>query len=83
MKSIALLATALFLASAPAPDSDTISELSAGFLSQSNVQPLLAAEFTSPNQQVQAAISTPAESVVGEVVKKPLRQAIKNALLTD
>jgi len=44
MKSIALLATALFLASAPSPDSDTISQISAGFLAPGNVQPLLAAE---------------------------------------
>ena len=44
MKSIALLATALFLASAPSPDSETISQLSAGFLSSVNVQPLMAAE---------------------------------------
>lgn len=44
MKSIALLATALFLASAPSPDSATISEMSAGFLSSTKVQPLLAAE---------------------------------------
>jgi len=44
MKSIALLATALFLASAPSPDSATISEISAGFLSAGKIQPLLAAE---------------------------------------
>jgi len=43
MKSIAILATALFLASAPSPDSKTISELSAGFLKPSAMQPLLAA----------------------------------------
>ena len=44
MKSIALLTTALFLASAPSPDSATISEMSAGFLSAGEIQPLLAAE---------------------------------------
>ncbi len=44
MKSIALLTTALFLASAPTPDSDTISELSAGFLLAPNAQALMAAE---------------------------------------
>ena len=43
MKSTALLATALFLASAPSPDSQTITELTAGFLTPTNVQPLLAA----------------------------------------
>jgi len=58
MKSIALLATALFLASAPSPDSDTISQLSAGFLLASNVQPLMAAEPGLTLQQVQTAIGT-------------------------
>lgn len=52
MKSIALLATALFLASAPSPDSATISEMSAGFLSTGKTQPLLAAE---PDQAKQSA----------------------------
>ena len=58
MKSIALLATALFLASAPSPDSDTISELSGGFLLSANAQPLMAAEHGLTLQQVQASIST-------------------------
>ena len=44
MKSTILLTTALFLASAPAPDSKTISELSAGFLSPTDVHGLMAAE---------------------------------------
>ena len=44
MKSTAILATALFLASAPSPDSQTISQISAGFLKSGNAQPLLAAE---------------------------------------
>lgn len=52
MKSIALLTTALFLASAPSPDSATISEVSAGFLSAGKTQPLLAAE---PDQALPAA----------------------------
>ena len=46
MKSTILLTTALFLASAPSPDSKTISELSAGFLSAGDNQGLMAAEFT-------------------------------------
>lgn len=45
MKSTILLTTALFLASAPSPDSKTISELSAGFLSTDN-HGLMAAEVT-------------------------------------
>ncbi len=58
MKSIALLATALFLASAPSPDSDTISQLSAGFLYTSNAHALLAAEPGLTLQQVQEAVGT-------------------------
>lgn len=54
MKSIALLATALFLASAPSPDPETISQLSAGFLSSVDSQPILAAE----SGQVSANSST-------------------------
>lgn len=60
MKSIALLATALFLASAPSPDSDTISQLSAGFLLAGNVQPLMAAESELTLQQVQTAVGASA-----------------------
>jgi hypothetical protein len=43
MKSTILLTTALFLASAPAPDSETLAEVSAGFLSQSEQNGLMAA----------------------------------------
>jgi hypothetical protein len=50
MKSTILLTTALFLASAPSPDSKTISELSAGFLSSTNDQGLMAAG-PAPNAQ--------------------------------
>jgi len=46
MKSTILLTTALFLASAPSPDSKTISELSAGFLSTGDNYGLMAAELT-------------------------------------
>ncbi len=45
MKSTILLTTALFLASAPSPDSKTISELSAGFLSMGNDTGLMASEL--------------------------------------
>ena len=44
MKSTILLATAIFLASAPSPDSKSISEISAGFLSVNDSQGLMAAE---------------------------------------
>jgi hypothetical protein len=44
MKSTILLATAIFLASAPSPDSQSISEMSAGFLVADNSQGLMAAE---------------------------------------
>jgi len=73
MKSIALLATALFLASAPSPDSDTISQLSAGFLLASNVQPLMAAESGLTLQQVQAAIGTSTTLAVASTVEDSLK----------
>ena len=64
MKSIALLATALFLASAPSPDAQTITELSAGFLKPSNAQPLLA---TSTKQAPKkTAINTPKEPALNQ-----------------
>ena len=44
MKSTIILATALFLVSAPSPDSKSISEMSAGFLIETNVTGLMAAE---------------------------------------
>lgn len=44
MKSTILLTTAIFLASAPAPDSKTIAELSADFLSPADEKGLMAAE---------------------------------------
>lgn len=47
MKSAILLATALFLASAPSPDSKSVSEMSAGFLAPQETQGLMAAELTS------------------------------------
>lgn len=83
MKSIALLATALFLATAPAPDSDTISEFSAGFLSSNNAQPLMAAEPEQTIQQVQKGFSTSTAFAAGTPVKEPLRQTVKTVLLAD
>ena len=58
MKSTILLTTALFLASAPAPDSKTISELSAGFLSPKSEHGLMAAELA-PKLKASPDISTP------------------------
>ena len=46
MKSTILLTTALFLASAPSPDSKAVSDLSAGFLSTGANHSLMAAEPT-------------------------------------
>lgn len=63
MKSIALLATALFLASAPSPDSATISEMSAGFLTAGKIQPLLAAEPDQFTLGADTKISIPANLV--------------------
>jgi len=50
MKSTILLTTALFLASAPSPDSKAVSEFSAGFLSPASDQGLMAAEPTQFSQ---------------------------------
>ena len=44
LKPVLLLSIALFLAVAPSPDSDVFSEISAGFLSSTLSEPLLAAE---------------------------------------
>ncbi len=44
MKSTILLATAIFLASAPSPDSQSVSEMSAGFLVADATVGLMAAE---------------------------------------
>ena len=44
MKSTILLATAIFLASAPSPDSQSVSEMSAGFLIADDSKGLMAAE---------------------------------------
>ncbi len=61
MKSTILLTTALFLASAPAPDAKTISELSAGFLSVDDDYALMASD-TALNDRPYTAISLPAET---------------------
>ena len=44
MKSLILLTTALFLVSAPSPDSKSISEISAGFLIETKDVGLMASE---------------------------------------
>ena len=49
MKSTILLATAIFLISAPAPDSKTLSEMSAGLLAAKHETGLLASDDASKN----------------------------------
>jgi len=44
MKATVLLTTTLFLVSAPSPDSDSITEISGGFLSIPDTRSLLAAD---------------------------------------
>lgn len=62
MKPIVILWAALFLASAPSPDSDTIMQLSGGFLSPEHAQPLLAAEPGHPiNNKTTVISDTPVE----------------------
>ncbi len=57
MKSIILMTTAIFLMSAPSPDSKTISEMSAGFLSLTSETALSAAEFA-PKAQIDSNTAT-------------------------
>lgn len=61
MKSTILLSTALFLASAPSPDSKVISEISAGFLSLTDTHGLMASD-TPLNERfgTSSSASTPA-----------------------
>lgn len=64
MKPIVILWAALFLASAPSPDSDTIAQLSGGFLSPDHAQPLLAAE---PGQPINNKTTFTSETSVEEI----------------
>ena len=57
MKSIILMTTAIFLVSAPSPDSKTVSEMSAGFLSTSTETALSAAEVA-PKEQIDSDTAT-------------------------
>jgi len=63
MKPTILLTTALFLASAPSPDSEVISEISAGFLSLTDTHGLLASE-TPPNGQLKSGSSAPTPALI-------------------
>ena len=63
MKSTILLTTALFLASAPSPDSKVISEISAGFLSLTDTHGLMASD-TSPDAQVNFSSSAPTPALL-------------------
>jgi len=57
MKSAILMTTAIFLVSAPAPDSKAISEMSAGFISPSSETALSAAEIA-PNAKIKSDAAT-------------------------
>ena len=63
MKSIILMTTAIFLSSAPSPDSKSISEISAGFLLIPGEKALAAAEVA-PKAQLDSDPATllPVES---------------------
>ena len=61
MKSTILLTTALFLVSAPSPDSTAISEFSGGFLSNTAERGLMAAEKNS-DMSGAAKLSTKGET---------------------
>lgn len=67
MKSTILLATTLFLASAPSPDAKTVSELSAGFLSAKNDYALMASENSLRKQHHSSFISERGSQPVTEL----------------
>ena len=77
MKSIALLTIALFLASAPSPDSNTLSELSAGFLSANNAHPMMAAEPGQTIWQVPAGLATSTTLTAATPLEESLSQHVK------
>ena len=60
MKATILLTTMLFLFSAPAPDSKSISEFSGGFFADTNEHGLMAAELISDRQRA-TELATPVE----------------------
>ena len=66
MKSIALLTTALFFASAPSPDSQVISEITAGFLVSNKTPVLMAAELQQPDQKLTVIAQATDETVLPE-----------------
>jgi len=70
MKSTILLATAIFLASAPSPDSQSVSEMSAGFLIADESQGLMAAEPVKIDKRNHLSLYEPvARPASGEPVK--------------
>jgi hypothetical protein len=62
MKSIFLMTTAIFLLSAPSPDSKTVSEISVGFLSAPSETALSAAEVA-PKAQSDSDTDTDTDTV--------------------
>lgn len=76
MKSTILLTTALFLASAPAPDSGAISELSGGFLVDTGQRDLLAAGVVVDGYtQKQASVPVTGQVSVNQVTADELPSA--------
>jgi hypothetical protein len=65
MKSVILMTTAIFLASAPSPDAKTIAEVSGGFLSPSTETALSAAE-ASPKALAKSEAEDETNKPVGE-----------------
>ncbi len=76
MKSTILLTTALFLASAPSPDSKTISELSAGFLSTGDNHGLMAAEVTR-EKSLDANISAQPATLNKHTLTRPAQEQLQ------
>jgi hypothetical protein len=66
MKSTLVLTIAIFLLSAPGPDSKTISEVSAGFLSQTENHDLLASYVQQKSPAVPYLSTSPRDHAVTE-----------------
>jgi hypothetical protein len=79
MKSTIFLTTALFLASAPSPDSKAISEFSAGFLSVGNDHGLMALE-TSLDKQFNAGTASLQTVLSVSEAKDPEEKATQEQL---
>jgi len=81
MKSTILLTTALFLMSAPSPDSKSVSEMSGGFLVKTNESGLMASD-TSAGAQPRTGAPVQVNKPGAEFEPVSAEQAITNCVAT-